>query len=218
MKKLAIIVVILLVCCGLYAMVKFSMSQDQNSNNQVEEAQIEEQVDISDSDDADLADSSASKPSEPTAPKPELSKEEQQQQMIEYFEKVKREIIEGRKFNDQTTPIDTLLTLISAACHKDRDLFWRLVANKCTAEEMTLMEGLLNSIKVVGIPVGNRSPQESDFCVIDVIGPEKTAQVCVFGYIENAWRLLIITDNPDWSRLAERSEARIRSTLSRNRK
>lgn len=47
MKKLAIIVAILLVCYGLYVMIKFSMSQDQNSNNLIGEVQIEWEVDIS---------------------------------------------------------------------------------------------------------------------------------------------------------------------------
>ncbi len=49
MKKLLTIIVAILICCGLYAMVKFSMSQSQNVNNPVEEAQIEWEVDVSES-------------------------------------------------------------------------------------------------------------------------------------------------------------------------
>jgi hypothetical protein len=59
MKKWIIIAVIL-ICCGLYAIVKFSMSQNQNASNQVEEPQNTEQIDADNVDNATPAEDSDS--------------------------------------------------------------------------------------------------------------------------------------------------------------
>jgi hypothetical protein len=59
MKKW-IVVVAILICCGLYAMVKFSMSQKQNTNNQVEEPQNIKQINAGNVDNATPAEGSDS--------------------------------------------------------------------------------------------------------------------------------------------------------------
>jgi len=51
MKK-CIIVVAILICCGLYVMVKFSMSQNQNVSNQTEETPNTEQINAGNTDKA----------------------------------------------------------------------------------------------------------------------------------------------------------------------
>jgi len=55
MKKWIIIVAIL-ICCVLYALVKFSKPQGQNETNQAEDTPIEAQVDVGDPNKAPLAD------------------------------------------------------------------------------------------------------------------------------------------------------------------
>ena len=66
MKKWLIVVAIL-ICLGLYAIVKFSMSQDQDISNQVEQSQTSEQ--ISNSSNAGNADKPApAEDSEPAVP------------------------------------------------------------------------------------------------------------------------------------------------------
>lgn len=59
MKKWMIIVAIL-ICCLLYALVKFSKPQDQNETNQAENTPIEEQADVGDPNKAPLAESPGS--------------------------------------------------------------------------------------------------------------------------------------------------------------
>jgi Ca2+/Na+ antiporter len=59
MKKW-IIMVAILICCGLYVALKFSLSRGQNANNQVEEAQIEGPDEVNNTDNSHLADSSTS--------------------------------------------------------------------------------------------------------------------------------------------------------------
>jgi len=59
MKKWMIIVAIL-ICCGLYVALKFSLPRGQNPNNKVEEAQIEGSAEVNNTDNSHLADSSAS--------------------------------------------------------------------------------------------------------------------------------------------------------------
>jgi Tfp pilus assembly protein PilV len=59
MKK-GIVIAVILICCGLYAMVKFSMSQTQNTNHQAEEPQNTEQINARNTDKATQAESSES--------------------------------------------------------------------------------------------------------------------------------------------------------------
>jgi hypothetical protein len=59
MKKWTIIVAIL-ICCCLYALVKFSKPQGQNETNQAENAQIEEQEEAGNTNKAPLAESPGS--------------------------------------------------------------------------------------------------------------------------------------------------------------
>lgn len=59
MKKWVVIVAIL-VCCGLYALVKFSISQSHNANNQAEEAQIKRLADVDKADRIPMAESAGS--------------------------------------------------------------------------------------------------------------------------------------------------------------
>jgi hypothetical protein len=208
----------------VYGAIRFGILRGQKARNQGDQVKIERSIDdVSKPNDSPAVDNSASKPPKTAFSKTEINWQEKQRQMIEYFEKVKQEIIEGRKFNDQTTPINTLLTLISAVNHEDDELLWQLTADRGTAEEISQLQELLNSIKVVSIPAEGKSPQESDFCLIDVVidvpGFGKTPHVCVLGFIEGTWHFLVMmTDNPEWEQVAKRSEARIRSALSGNRR
>jgi hypothetical protein len=59
MKKW-IIIAIIVICCGLYAMVKFNMSQKHNTNNQVEEPQNTKQINAGNVDNATPAEDSES--------------------------------------------------------------------------------------------------------------------------------------------------------------
>ena len=59
MKKWMIIVAIL-ICCVLYALVKFSKPQSQNETNQAEDTPIEAQVDVGDPNKAPLVESPGS--------------------------------------------------------------------------------------------------------------------------------------------------------------
>ena len=59
MKKWMIVAAIL-ICCVLYALVKFSKPQGRNETNQVEESRIEVQADAGDANKAPLAESSGS--------------------------------------------------------------------------------------------------------------------------------------------------------------
>lgn len=59
MKKWIVIAAIL-ICSGLYVMVKFSKPQGQNASNQVEEAHIEGPADVGNNDRVPLAESSSS--------------------------------------------------------------------------------------------------------------------------------------------------------------
>ncbi|NQT02516.1 MAG: hypothetical protein HQ580_10860, partial [Planctomycetes bacterium] len=59
MKKWIVIVVIL-ICCGLYALVKFSKPQGQNATNQAEDTPIEAQADAGDPNKAPLVESPGS--------------------------------------------------------------------------------------------------------------------------------------------------------------
>ena len=59
MKKFIVIVAIL-ICCVLYALVKFSKPQGQNATNQAEDTPIEAQADVGDANKAPLAESPGS--------------------------------------------------------------------------------------------------------------------------------------------------------------
>ena len=80
MKKWAIIAAIL-VCCGLYAIVKFGLSRGQHANSRVEEARIEGPAEVNNSDSARLADVTRSAQQEPSSGKTGIN--EKRQQVIE---------------------------------------------------------------------------------------------------------------------------------------
>jgi len=133
----------------------------------------------------------------------EMSKEEAQ--AIARFEKTKSQILEGRKFSDLSTAANAFLTLISAYYHQDQNTIEQIFPlvkqrKKLSSPEQRskLLDGIRRSI-ICRIPVGNKSPKESDLCAIYTSdSPDKAInQACLFGYVGGAWRFVGSTSEID---------------------
>ncbi len=149
---------------------------------------------------------------------------EQELDISKYYEKMKNEILQDRKFVNQSTAINALLTLISAYHHQDQNALKLIFP----VVKMTQFEGLSSSetraqmlavarksifCKIEG---ENKPPQESDLCAIFTSeSPEKTIdQVWSFAYVEGAWRFAGATgDMHNWRAQAKQAEALTRNIL-----
>ncbi|MBN2593017.1 MAG: LamG domain-containing protein [Sedimentisphaerales bacterium] len=151
-------------------------------------------------------------------------KEQSESDIIEYFAKKKIEILDGRKFNDQTTPANALLTLISAYHHQDKntlDQIFPIVKQKqfeklSSPEVRAQMLAAARTSILCRIEIENKQPEESDLCAIYTRpSPEKPIdQVWSFAYIGGAWRFAGSTSSMDnWRTQAVQAEAMTRNIL-----
>ncbi|HUT47518.1 MAG TPA: LamG domain-containing protein, partial [Sedimentisphaerales bacterium] len=152
----------------------------------------------------------------------EISKEESQ--AIEDFKKTKSEILQDRKFSNQSTATNAFLTLISAYHHQDQDTLEQIfpIVKQKEFERLSSPETRSQILAVVRksifcrIEIENTSPEESDICAIYTSeSPEKTIdQVWSFAYVEGAWRFAGSTsDIHNWSAQAKQAEALTRNIL-----
>ncbi|OHB63343.1 MAG: hypothetical protein A2168_02495 [Planctomycetes bacterium RBG_13_50_24] len=155
-------------------------------------------------------------------PDTEISAEETK--TIEYFEKTKNEILQGRKFSNQSTPADALLTLISAYHHQDKNTLEQIFPivrqkqyEKFSSPEVgAQMLAAVRKAILCRIEIENEPPKESDLCAIySSESPEKPIdQVWSFAYVEGAWRFAGSTSATDnWRTQAKQAEALTRNIL-----
>ena len=155
-------------------------------------------IDVSDPDNPRLVDSSGPLEGEKLVVHDNFLETEvtqQEQKIIDYLEKTKSQILDGRKFDDLSTATNAYLTLISACYHQDQSTFEQVLPfarkqkNLSSPEAMSHLLGYLKKATVRRVMIENESPQENDLCAIfSLKSPED--QVFKFGYIEGAWRLL----------------------------
>jgi hypothetical protein len=145
-------------------------------------------------------------------------------EIAEYFDKTKNEILQGRKFSNQSTPADALLTLISAYHHQDKNAleqifpivrqkqFERLSSPEVGAQMLAAVRKAI----ICRIEIENEPSKESDLCAIySSVSPDKTIdQVWSFAYVEGAWRFAGSTSERDnWRTQAKQAEAMTRNIL-----
>ncbi len=156
-----------------------------------------------------------------------------ERESIEYLLKTKQEVLQGRKFNDLSTPVNTLLTLLSAFQNRDPNTLTR-VTPLAKKEEYAIMLspelgakflGILGKATVFRIDVEDRPPQESDLAAIFfTISPDQeTNQILKFGYVQGAWRFLgsaggASVVRQDWRPGAKPVEAATRNVLQEEAK
>ena len=154
--------------------------------------------------------------------KTELNQKENE--IAEYFEKTKNEILQGRKFRSQSTPADALLTLISAYHHQDRytlEQIFPIVRQKqferlSSPEVGAQMLAAVGKATICRIEIENEPPKESDLCAIySSQSPDKAIdQVWSFAYVDGAWRFAGSTSESDnWRAQAKQAEAMTRNIL-----
>jgi hypothetical protein len=149
---------------------------------------------------------------------------QQEQDVGAYFEKTKNEILQGRKFSNQSTPVNALLTLISAYQHQDHNTLEQIfpIVKQKQFERLASSETgsqMLSAAKPSifrKIEIENESPKESDLCAVYTSGsPEGPIdQVWSFAYVAGAWRFAGSTSALDnWKPQARQAEALTRSIL-----
>jgi len=146
----------------------------------------------------------------------------QEREIIEYFEKTKSQILQGRRFNDLSTATNAFLTLISGYYHQDQNtleqIFPLVKQHKklSSPEQRSKMLDFVGKSIICRIPVENKSPKESDLCAIYTSdSPEKKInQAWAFAYVEGAWRFAGSTSEiRNWIPSATHAEALTRNTL-----
>ena len=152
---------------------------------------------------------------------------QQEREIIEYFEKTKKQIFQGRKFNDLSTAANAFLTLISAYYHQDQNTLEQILPlvrqfKKLSSPEQRskMLDGVRKSI-VCRIKVENKSPEESDLCAIYTsASPDKQIdQAWSFGYVEGAWRFVGSTSEIDsWLQSAGSGAEMTRKVLRQQKK
>jgi hypothetical protein len=153
-----------------------------------------------------------------------LYADQQENEIAEYFEKTKSEILNGRKICNLSTPADALLTLISAYHHEDKitlEQIFPIVKQKqferlSSPEVRSRMLAAAQNSILCRIEIEDKVPEESDLCAIYTRpSPEKPIdQVWSFAYISGAWRFAGSTSSTDnWRAQAEQAEAMTRNIL-----
>lgn len=156
--------------------------------------------------------------------KAETVENPQEDNIAEYYEKMKNEIFQGRSFNDQSTATNALLTLISAFHHQDQNALEQIFPLVKQEQFKSLLSPEVRSRMLVAvkpsifckIEMENQQPEESDICAIFTSeSPEKEAnQLWSFGYVEGAWRFVNSTNATDnWKPQAQQAEALTRTAL-----
>jgi len=141
-----------------------------------------------------------------------------------YFEKTKNEILQGRKFSNQSTPVNALLTLISAYHHQDRNTLEQVfpIVRQKQFEQLASPETRSQMLAVASesvarrVEIENEPPRESDLCAVySSQSPDKpTDQVWSFAYVRGAWRFAGSTSATDnWRTQAKQAEALTRGIL-----
>lgn len=161
--------------------------------------------------------------SEPAAgtPFPKTEASPRERQAIEQVQKAKREILEGRKFNDLSTVSGAFLTFISAIRDGDQMLLDQVApvfasVKMSAADCAQVFDDLARLAVVRRMEVANQIPRESDLCsVYTSNSPDADiGQVWTFGYIQGAWRFLNCTvPNDPWESFARKMEPRTREVL-----
>jgi hypothetical protein len=205
-----------------YHEISWQLLQDLSDKKVLKVPQIVAQTGTKTADAYQLVSLTIIKAVKDTLPKTELSRKENE--IAEYFEKTKNEILQGRKFSSQSTPADALLTLTSAYHHQDKSTleqifpivrqkqFERLLSPEVGAQMLAAVRKAI----ICRIEVENEPPKESDLCAIYSSGsPDKTIdQVWSFAYVMGAWRFAGSTsDRDNWRTQARQAEAMTRSIL-----
>ena len=208
-------------------MVKFAIPRKQKVYTQPSKAKIEKTIDVSKPNSLPAADSSASELPEAASQRTKISRQERQRQMIEHFNNVKQEILDGREFNDQSTPANIFLTLISALYHEDYNLYWKIFGVDKSIEPSVgispearkkMLLFFTEKMTISSIPVANKSPKESNLYAIYTgeLSGKEISQVWTFGYIEGAWRFLGSTSEiHNWRSSTKQVEAIRRRSLQK---
>jgi hypothetical protein len=140
---------------------------------------------------------------------------------LELLNQTKREILDGRKFDDLSTPGGAFLTFIAACRHEDPVLLDRvtpILKEHGNPSEIwsKLLESLIKPAFVRRVETGDETPQESDICSIYTSeGPDADiGQIWSLGYVAGAWRFLNCTVPTDsWMSHARKNESRTREIL-----
>jgi hypothetical protein len=149
-----------------------------------------------------------------------------EREMIEYLLKTKQEVLQGRKFNDLSTPVHALLTLLSGFQNHDPNTVIR-VTPLARQYPMLLAPAIgarfldaLGKATTFRVDVDDRSSQESDLAAIFFAASpgQKPNQIIKFGYVQGAWRFLGSEGGPsigrqDWRPGTEPAEAATRNIL-----
>ncbi len=149
-----------------------------------------------------------------------------ERESIEYLRKTKQEVLQGHKFDDLSTPVNALLTFLSAYQNRDPNAILRVCPLAKTSPILLSPEmgakflGILGKATLFRVDVENRSPQESDLAAIFFTVPpgQKTDQILKFGYVQGAWRFLGSAGGApvvrqDWRPGAQPAEAATRNIL-----
>ena len=154
-----------------------------------------------------------------------------EREIIEYLLKTKQEVLQGRKFDDLSTPVHTLLTLLSAYQNRDPNTVMRVLPLAQQYPKLTSPEtgakivSVLEKATVFRVEVEDRPPQESDLAGIyfTTSPDQKIDQVLMFVYVQGAWRFTgglggasIIRE--DWRPHAQQGEKATRDILQKDAK
>lgn len=140
-----------------------------------------------------------------TLPRSEVSRRERE--IIEYLKNTKRQIHQGRKFNDWSTAAKAFLTFISALRHRDQSALEKvfpmagheqLKKRLASPEQLSRILDFVERSTVCRVSLEHKSPQGSLCAIYTSASPDKEIdQALLFGYVEGEWRFVGSTSEID---------------------
>jgi hypothetical protein len=127
---------------------------------------------------------------------------------IQHFDEIKGRIAAGEKYFNLSTPVDTLLTLISAVAAKDADAYQK--ANPGAERPQEFSQGWIDGCKqmcIYRVEPWSKTPAEGDVRPVYVMdrGEKDFSDIQVFIYRGGQWQKLFDLGNPraDWRQAVE---------------
>ena len=137
----------------------------------------------------------------------EISEEEKA--TIKRFNEIKKGILAGEKYFNLSTPVDGLLSYMSAGLSKDADTYRKTCAVKISGS-IEFGQNWINQYKymcIYRVQAWSRNPADGDVHPIYVMaeGEKEFSDVEVFIYHQGGWRKLFNVGNPrtDWRKAVD---------------
>jgi len=134
---------------------------------------------------------------------------EQEKATTKRFNEVKKAIVAGQKYFNLSTPVDGLLSYMSALVSKDADAYRKTQAVKRTGP-VEFDQDWIDQYKhmcIYRVEVWPKKPAEGDLHPIYVMaeGEQEFSDVEVFIYQQGGWRKLFNNGNPrtDWRKAVD---------------